>query len=106
MGAAFGKTVSQEEKVSVMELIHPLFQGDEKVNCTSPDTVLWIYEDGVQDQVGDHDSGMRKHIFFGRQVGVGRSIDRQLKDYRRPFFARFANPQRAILGPTTLDNEL
>merc|ERR1719254_14434 len=45
-------------------------------------------------------------VFLCRQVAGGRSIDKKVKGGEKAYFQRYDLSNRAVLGPTTLDNEL
>eukprot|EP00931_Biecheleriopsis_adriatica_P103833 TRINITY_DN78623_c0_g1_i1.p1 TRINITY_DN78623_c0_g1~~TRINITY_DN78623_c0_g1_i1.p1 ORF type:complete len:605 (-),score=137.00 TRINITY_DN78623_c0_g1_i1:111-1925(-) len=107
---AFGSTLSMEDKGKMIETLAPLFDGDEVIDLRSPETVLWVLEEHK------HQSGEKTHlgprtsepdrVLLGRQVAGGRSVNKKLKDGDKCFFHRYDLSQRAVLGPTTLENEL
>ncbi|CAE7459239.1 trmt11 [Symbiodinium natans] len=107
---SFGKTMTMEEKTAVMETLRPLFDGDEVVDLRDPDTTLWVLEEHSHRSDEKTHLGKRtrppQRVVLGRQVAGGRSTDKKLKSGEKCFFHRYDLSKRAVLGPTTLDNEL
>ncbi|CAE7840084.1 trmt11 [Symbiodinium sp. CCMP2592] len=107
---AFGKTLTVEEKRATMETLRPLFDGDEVVDLRAPDTMLWVLEEHSHRSDEKTHLGKRtrppRRVFLGRQVAGGRSTDKKRQSGEKCFFHRYDLSQRAVLGPTTLDNEL
>ncbi|CAE8645441.1 unnamed protein product [Polarella glacialis] len=104
---AFGRTRSAEEKRGVLDEVSSLFEGDELIDLRSPDTIIWALEENehlVDSRVARGSEPDR--VFICRQVAGGRSVDKKLKNGEKAFFHRYDLSQRAVLGPTTLDNEL
>lgn len=107
---AFGKTATMDDKRSTFELLRPLFDGDEVANLDSPDTTVWAiaehqHHTDQKTHLGPR-TGEPKRTFVGRQVAGGRSLDKKQKSGEKAYFHRYDLSQRAVLGPTTLDNEL
>ncbi|CAK9022379.1 unnamed protein product [Durusdinium trenchii] len=107
---AFGRTLTVEEKTESMEGIRPLFDGDEVVDLKAPDTTLWVLEEHRHESVEKTHLGPRKcrpeRVIIGRQVAGGRSVDKKIKGGEKCYFQLYDLSQRAVLGPTTLENEL
>ncbi|CAE8605046.1 unnamed protein product [Polarella glacialis] len=107
---AFGRTRSMEEKREILDIWKPIFDGDETVDLHAPDTILWALEEHGHISEEKTHLGPRttepRRVFFGRQVAGGRSVDKKLKDGEKAFYQRYDLSQRAVLGPTTLENEL
>eukprot|EP00439_Symbiodinium_sp_Y106_P055206 s2696_g7.t1 len=93
-----------------METLRPLFDGDEVVDLRAPDTMLWVLEEHSHRSDEKTHLGKRtrppRRVFLGRQVAGGRSTDKKRQSGEKCFFHRYDLSQRAVLGPTTLDNEL
>jgi len=108
--AAFGRTASMEDKRGIFNALRPLFDGDEIANLQEPDTTVWALEEhSHQTEEKTHLGPRSNHpnrIFVCRQVAGGRSIDKKLKSGDKAYFQKYDLSQRAVLGPTTLDNEL
>eukprot|EP00929_Paragymnodinium_shiwhaense_P009664 TRINITY_DN113917_c0_g1_i1.p1 TRINITY_DN113917_c0_g1~~TRINITY_DN113917_c0_g1_i1.p1 ORF type:complete len:569 (+),score=91.48 TRINITY_DN113917_c0_g1_i1:61-1707(+) len=107
---AFGRTLQQSQKLEAMQALHDIFEEDEKVDLQRPDTILWILEEHEhlrqERRRGEEkkDNELRM-IFFGRQVAGARGVDK--KTGAEPaFYQRYALSKRAVLGPTTMENEL
>ncbi|CAJ1372995.1 unnamed protein product [Effrenium voratum] len=107
---AFGRTLTLEEKGETMEMLRPLFEGDEVVDLKAPETNLWVLEEHRHECEEKTHLGPRKsvaeRVFIGRQVAGGRSVDKKIKGGEKAYFQRYDLSQRAVLGPTTLENEL
>lgn len=107
---AFGRTLNMEDKAEIMEEIRPLFDGDEVVDLKSPETTLWVLEEHRHESDEKTHLGPRKsrpqRVIIGRQVAGGRSVDKKLKGGEKCYFHRYDLSKRAVLGPTTLENEL
>lgn len=107
---AFGKTMSNEDKQDLFEVVRPLFDGDEIVDLKDPATTIWVLEEHT------HISSEKTHLgprtstplrtYICRQVAGGRSIDKKKQSGEKAYFLKYELSQRAVLGPTTLDNEL
>ncbi|CAE7241645.1 TRM11 [Symbiodinium sp. KB8] len=93
-----------------METLRPLFDGDEVVDLRAPDTMMWVLEEHSHRSNEKTHLGKRtrppRRVFLGRQVAGGRSTDKKRQSGEKCFFHRYDLSQRAVLGPTTLDNEL
>eukprot|EP00434_Breviolum_minutum_P036192 symbB.v1.2.032062.t1/scaffold3798.1/size50166/2 len=93
-----------------MEDIRPLFDGDEVVDLKCPETTLWVLEEHRHESAEKTHLGPRQsrphRVIIGRQVAGGRSVDKKLKGGEKCYFHRYDLSQRAVLGPTTLENEL
>lgn len=107
---AFGRTPTMDEKRDLMELLRPLFEGDEIADLHNPETTVWALAEYDHHTDAKTHLGPRNHqprrTFVARQVAGGRSVDKKLKGGDKAFFQRYDLSQRAVLGPTTLENEL
>jgi len=108
--AAFGKSLTMDDKKVTLDLLKPLFDGDEIADLHSPDTVLWAFEEHEHQTECKTHLGPRTSVpqrcFFCRQVAGGRNIDRKLTSGEKPYYKRYDLSDRAVLGPTTMDNEI
>eukprot|EP00927_Polykrikos_kofoidii_P075094 TRINITY_DN7114_c0_g1_i1.p1 TRINITY_DN7114_c0_g1~~TRINITY_DN7114_c0_g1_i1.p1 ORF type:complete len:687 (-),score=146.36 TRINITY_DN7114_c0_g1_i1:152-2212(-) len=107
---AFGKTASAEEKRDAIQQVAPLFTGEEAVDLNNPDVVIWALEEyhHITDQkthLGPR-TGEPRRAVLGRQVACGRSTDKKIGAGDKAYFQRYDLANRAVLGPTTLDNQL
>mmetsp|Transcript_106604 Transcript_106604/g.270726 ORF Transcript_106604/g.270726 Transcript_106604/m.270726 type:complete len:614 (-) Transcript_106604:44-1885(-) len=107
---AFGRTASMEDKREIFNYLRPMFDGDEIADLHNPDTTVWALEEHThltdeKTHLGPRQS-LPKRVLLGRQVAGGRSLDKKLKSGEKAYFQKYELSQRAVLGPTTLDNEL
>lgn len=101
---SFGTTLQGEEKLELVEASKALFEGDESADLQNPDTTLWlIKEHGLHDGKGE---SVLRSVYFGRQVAAARSTDKKRSGAHGAYFHKYELSKRAVLGPTTLDNEL
>lgn len=108
--AAFGRTVSLEDKRAIMDIMKPLFQGDEIADLRDPATTVWALEEHShltqeKTHLGKR-SGLPRRVFVGHQVAGGRSTDKKSASGEKAFYSRYELSERAVLGPTTMDNQL
>lgn len=107
---AFGQTTTMDDKRDTFRLLRPLFTGDEIVDLQNPDTTIWAlaeYEHHTTEKTHQgRRNGSPLRTFLCRQVAGGRSIDKKLKHGDKAYFQQYDLSQRAVLGPTTLENEL
>lgn len=108
--AAFGRTVSLEDKRAIMDVMKPLFHGDEIADLRDPATTVWaIEEHSHQTNEKTHlgrRSGAPRRVIVGHQVAGGRSLDKKSASGEKAFYSRYELSERAVLGPTTMDNQL
>lgn len=108
--AAFGRTCTMEDKRNTMELMKPLFQGDEVADLRDPDTTVWALEEHShrteeKTHLGPR-AGQPHRVFVGHQVAGGRSLDKKTASGDKAYYARYELSERAVLGPTTMENQL
>lgn len=106
----FGRTVAVDQKREIMELLRPMFTGDEVADLRDPDVTIWAIAElgqhhGEKTHLGPRTSAP-KRVFVARQVAGGRSIDKKVSSGGKAYYDRYNLTQRAVLGPTTLDNQL
>eukprot|EP00928_Gymnodinium_smaydae_P035546 TRINITY_DN2499_c0_g8_i1.p1 TRINITY_DN2499_c0_g8~~TRINITY_DN2499_c0_g8_i1.p1 ORF type:complete len:603 (+),score=145.12 TRINITY_DN2499_c0_g8_i1:182-1990(+) len=106
----FGRTMPFEEKSAAIETLKPLFRGDEVVDIHNSQVIIWALEEhSHHTQQKTHlgpRSGTPRRVIVARQVAGGRSIDKKQKGGEKAFFQRFDLSERAVLGPTTMENQL
>jgi len=107
---AFGRTASMDNKREVMEAIRPLFRGDEVVDLHDPESTVWALEEhahhnGEKTHLGPRE-GPPKCVFIAHQVAGGRSLNKKTASGEKAYYGKYDLSQRAVLGPTTLDNQL
>eukprot|EP00929_Paragymnodinium_shiwhaense_P068886 TRINITY_DN34735_c0_g1_i1.p1 TRINITY_DN34735_c0_g1~~TRINITY_DN34735_c0_g1_i1.p1 ORF type:complete len:654 (-),score=116.65 TRINITY_DN34735_c0_g1_i1:69-2030(-) len=107
---AFGRTASMEDKKAIIEGLRPLFSGEEEVDLKSSDVVVWALEEHYHHTTlktnGADTSGQPRRVYVGRQVAGGRSTDKKQKDGDKAFFQKYDLSNRAVLGPTTMENQM
>ena len=97
----YGTNISDTERRQRMSAFSNLFRGTEKVDVKNPGITLYIVDEheGMFGQTGTRNeliAAPRKRTFYGRLVAESTN------EFRR----RYALPDRPILGPTSLDNDL
>jgi len=108
--AAFGRTPTMDDKRSAMEIMKPLFQGDEVADLRDPETTVWSLEEHAhrteqKTHLGPR-TGLPQRVIIGHQVAGGRSLDKKSASGEKAYYARFELAERAVLGPTTMENQL
>eukprot|EP00928_Gymnodinium_smaydae_P050346 TRINITY_DN33905_c0_g1_i1.p1 TRINITY_DN33905_c0_g1~~TRINITY_DN33905_c0_g1_i1.p1 ORF type:complete len:515 (+),score=55.51 TRINITY_DN33905_c0_g1_i1:118-1662(+) len=107
--AKFGTSAKADEKRRVMDVMNPLFRGDEPCDLRNPDNVIWAVEEVAHlSQLNACNSQPRADpllVLVGRQVAGGRSTDKSTHG-EHAFFHVYNLSKRAVLGPATMDNEL
>jgi tRNA (guanine10-N2)-methyltransferase len=98
---AYGVQISEEKRRDRMYSFASLFTGTERVDLRNPDYTLYIIDEHEMSfgQTGTRDesiSAPRKRTFYGRLVSDSNN------GHRQPY----ALPDRPVLGPTSLDNDL
>lgn len=108
--AAFGRTASMDDKRSIFDRLRPMFVGDEIADLKDPTTTIWALEEHSHETTEKTHLGPRSNypqrVLICRQVAGGRSIDKKVKSGQKAYFQKYDLSNRAVLGPTTLDNEL
>ena len=97
----YGAHLTDKDRRSRMLAFSSLFQGDERVDVKKPDLTLCIIDEheSMFGQTGTREElipALKKRTFYGRLVCESSNEFRQ----------SYALPQRPVLGPTSLDNDL
>lgn len=107
----FGRTQAMANKREIIESLRPLFTGDELCDLKDPHTTIWALEENChrtdeKTHLGPRSGEEVRTAIIGRQVAGGRSVDKKTTTGEKCFFHDYELSKRAVLGPTTMENEL
>jgi tRNA (guanine10-N2)-methyltransferase len=99
-----------DEKRTAIEQVKQVFRGNESVDLYNSDAIVWVLEEHSHRTENKTHQGPRisepRRVFVARQVAGGRSLDKKLTEGDKAFFHRYDLAKRAVLGPTTMENQL